>query len=73
MPPQTPEEIEQYVRAFVEKEFAALKTKTKMALEVMSNGEAWVTDYKHWNYEAAKRATYVRLRSQSHWLSSLSH
>ena len=27
----------------------------------MHGGKPWVTDHRHWNFEAAKRATKVRL------------
>ena len=60
MPPQTPEMVDPLVKAYIESEFAKLNTKNKLTLEDLHGGKPWVADYKHWNYEAAKRATEVR-------------
>ncbi|KAI0768251.1 CNDP dipeptidase [Trametes elegans] len=58
-PPQTPENIEALVVKHVETEFAKLNSKNKMTIENMGGGRPWAADYKHWNYEAARRATEV--------------
>jgi Cys-Gly metallodipeptidase DUG1 len=50
------------VIAHLEKAFAALKSKNKLNVEGMHGGKPWVTDHRHWNFEAAKRATKVRWR-----------
>ena len=61
VPPQTPTLIEPLVFAYVEQEFAKLNSKNKLKIENLHGGEPWVADYKHWNYEAASRATEARL------------
>ena len=60
VPPQTPALIEPLVIAYVEQEFAKLNSKNKLTIENLHGGEPWVADYKHWNYEAASRATEAR-------------
>ena len=67
MPPQTPEKIEPLVVQYVQQEFAKLKSKNTLKIENLHDGRPWLADYKHWNYEAARRATEVRfpLRSPS--------
>ncbi len=60
VPPQTPELIELFVRAHLEKEFAKLQTKSALKIENLSDGKPWVASTEHWNYQAAKRATEVR-------------
>jgi len=57
VPPQTPENIDPLVIAHLEKAFAALKSKNKLTVEDLHGGRPWVTDHRHWNFEAAKRAT----------------
>jgi Cys-Gly metallodipeptidase DUG1 len=47
------------VKTYLEAEFAKLNSKNKMTIEHLHGGKPWVTDHKHWNYEAAKRATEV--------------
>ena len=60
VPPQTPENVEPLVISYVEQEFAKLNSKNKLTIENLHGGEPWVADYKHWNYEAASRATEAR-------------
>ena len=48
--------------AHLEKAFAALKSKNKLTVEDLHGGKPWVADHRHWNFEAAKRATKVRWR-----------
>ncbi|KAI0654149.1 CNDP dipeptidase [Cubamyces menziesii] len=57
VPPQTPETIEKLVVPYLEQEFAKLNSKNKIKIESMGGGKPWAADYKHWNYEAAIRAT----------------
>ena len=49
--------------SYVQQEFAKLNTKNKLKIENLHDGRPWVADYKHWNYEAARRATEVRFPS----------
>ncbi|KZW00369.1 CNDP dipeptidase [Exidia glandulosa HHB12029] len=57
VPNQTPDKIEQLVKAYVTSEFQKLNSKNKMELEHLHGGEPWVDDPNHWNFQAAKRAT----------------
>jgi len=57
VPPQTPEAVDPLVKAHVEKEFAKLRSKNKLTVESLHGGKPWVADHRHWNYEAAKKAT----------------
>ena len=61
MNPQTPERICSLVDAHLNKEFAKLQSKNHMTIGKTSEGMPWVTDYGHWNYKAASRATQVSL------------
>jgi Cys-Gly metallodipeptidase DUG1 len=60
VPPQTPENINPIVVTYLEAEFAKLNTKNKLDIEILHGGKPWVENFKHWNYEAAKKATEVR-------------
>jgi len=57
VPPQTPENVDPLVIGHLEKAFAALNSKNKLTVEDLHGGKPWVTDHRHWNFEAAKRAT----------------
>ncbi|KAL7284561.1 hypothetical protein ACG7TL_001853 [Trametes sanguinea] len=57
VPPQTPESIKALVVPYIEQEFAKLDSKNRLAVEMLGGGMPWMADYKHWNYEAARRAT----------------
>jgi len=57
VPPQTPDAVEPLVFKYIESEFAKLNTKNKLKIENLHGGKPWVADFKHWNYEAARRAT----------------
>ncbi|KAI0822365.1 CNDP dipeptidase [Trametes gibbosa] len=57
VPPQTPELVEALVVKHVKEEFVKLKSKNKLKIEKTHGAKPWATDYKHWNYEAARRAT----------------
>jgi Cys-Gly metallodipeptidase DUG1 len=61
VPPQTPEAVEPLVNAYLLAEFAKLNSRNKLKVENLHGGRPWVADHRHWNYEAAKRATEVRL------------
>jgi Cys-Gly metallodipeptidase DUG1 len=60
VPPQTPDNINPLVVSYLEAEFAKLNSKNKLDIEVLHGGKPWVANVKHWNYEAAKKATEVR-------------
>jgi len=57
VPPQTPEAVDPLVKAHLEREFAKLRSKNKLTVEGLGAGKPWVADHRHWNFEAAKRAT----------------
>jgi len=57
VPPQTPELVEPLVRSYLNSEFAKLKSKNTFTVEDLHGGKPWVADHKHWNFEAARRAT----------------
>ncbi|KAF5323022.1 hypothetical protein D9611_009221 [Ephemerocybe angulata] len=57
VPPQTPEAVNPLVIEYLKSEFAKLNTKNKLEIEGLHGGKPWVADHKHWNFEAAKRAT----------------
>jgi len=57
VPPQTPDNINPLVVSYLEAEFAKLNSKNKLDIEVLHGGKPWVANVKHWNYEAAKKAT----------------
>jgi Cys-Gly metallodipeptidase DUG1 len=57
VPPQTPDEVEKMVFKHVKSEFQKLNSKNKMEIENLHGGKPWVADHKHWNYEAAIKAT----------------
>jgi hypothetical protein len=63
VPPQTPERVDPLVIAYLESEFAKLNSKNKLTVESLHGGKPWVADVNHWNFEAAKAATRVRLSS----------
>ena len=60
VPPQTLSLVEPLVNAHIQSEFAKLNSKSTLVVENLGGGVPWVADHKHWNYEAAKRATEVR-------------
>ncbi|KAF8895856.1 hypothetical protein CPB84DRAFT_1848192 [Gymnopilus junonius] len=45
------------VIAHLEKAFAAIGSKNKLTVENLHGGKPWVADHRHWNFEAAKKAT----------------
>lgn len=57
--PQTPKEIEEKVRSYLENEFRNLGTRNKLEVVMTDGGMPWVDDYKHYNYQAAQAATEV--------------
>lgn len=59
VPPQTPEKVDALVIKYLQDEFAKLGSKNTMTAENLHGGKPWVEDHKHWNYEAAHRATEV--------------
>ncbi|KAI0634048.1 CNDP dipeptidase [Trametes polyzona] len=56
-PCQTQDKVAQAVEAYVKQQFAAIGTKNTLTFKTLDGADAWVTDYKHWNYEAAAQAT----------------
>jgi len=63
VPPQTPESVNPLVTSYLEEEFKKLKSKNILKLEYLHGGRPWMADFKHWNFEAAKAATVVRVDS----------
>ncbi|KAF9523811.1 glutamate carboxypeptidase [Crepidotus variabilis] len=59
VPPQTPDNINPLVIDHLEKAFAKLGSKNKLNIEAAHGGKPWMADHRHWNYEAAKRATKI--------------
>jgi Cys-Gly metallodipeptidase DUG1 len=57
VPPQTPELVDPLVRVYLESEFAKLNSKNTLSIEDLHGGKPWVADHRHWNFEAAKKAT----------------
>jgi Cys-Gly metallodipeptidase DUG1 len=57
VPPQTPEKIIPLVVQYLEAEFAKLNSKNKLRVFCEHGGTPWLADIKHWNYEAAIKAT----------------
>ncbi|KAI0284572.1 CNDP dipeptidase [Russula aff. rugulosa BPL654] len=57
VPPQTPDNVDPLVIKYVSAEFAKLGSKNTVNVENLHGGKPWVENYKHWNYEAAHRAT----------------
>lgn len=56
VPNMTPEKVIELVKQYVEKEFAKLGSKNKVAIEG-EGGAPWYADPNHWNYVAANKAT----------------
>ena len=63
VPPQTPENVDPLVYKYLDAEFKKLKSKNTLVVEQLHGGKPWVENHKHWNYEAAKRATEVNVIS----------
>jgi Cys-Gly metallodipeptidase DUG1 len=59
VPPQTPDNVDPLVIKYLSTEFAKLGSKNTIKVENLHGGKPWVENYKHWNYEAAHRATEV--------------
>jgi Cys-Gly metallodipeptidase DUG1 len=59
VPPQTPDNVDPLVIKYLSTEFAKLGSKSTIKIENLHGGKPWVENYKHWNYEAAHRATEV--------------
>ena len=59
VPPQTPEAVDPLVIDHLNKAFAKLGSKNKLTVENLHGGKPWVADHRHWNFEAAKKATKV--------------
>ena len=67
VPNQTPAEIREKVERYLQVEFDKLNTKLTMNIEYLGDGMPWVTDYTHWNYQAAKIATNVSCPTVYHF------
>jgi len=59
VPPQTPEMVNPWITAYIKEEFKKLNTKNNLELEYFGGGLPWLADFKDWNFEAAKAATFV--------------
>ncbi|KAI0634043.1 CNDP dipeptidase [Trametes polyzona] len=57
--PQMRDKVTHVVKKYVCDQFDAIGTKNKMCIDRLDGADAWVTDYKHWNYEAAAKATQM--------------
>ncbi|KAF4613357.1 hypothetical protein D9613_011016 [Agrocybe pediades] len=57
VPPQTPDNIDPLVIDHLKKAFAELGSKNTLTVENLHGGKPWVADHRHWNFEAAKKAT----------------
>ena len=57
VPPQTPEAVDPLVITYLKSEFAKLNSKNTLIIDNLHGGKPWVADHKHWNFEAAKKAT----------------
>jgi len=64
VPPQTPEKVNPLVVEYLEAEFAKLNSKNILTIECLHDGKPWVADIKHWNYEAAIKATQAVYKQQ---------
>ncbi|KZT21836.1 CNDP dipeptidase [Neolentinus lepideus HHB14362 ss-1] len=64
VPPQTPEKVDPLVVKYLEAEFAKLNSKSTLTIECSPGGKPWVADIKHWNYEAAIKATQAVYKQQ---------
>nr|BAK07062.1 predicted protein [Hordeum vulgare subsp. vulgare] len=51
------EEVTKLVTDYVNAEFAKIKTKSSMSVEMLHGGEPWVADPNHYSYRAAHKAT----------------
>jgi len=56
VPDQEPEEIERLVREHIQKKFAERKTPNKLKVVMSGGAKAWVADYNHPHYQAARNA-----------------
>ena len=57
--------IDPLVIAHLEEAFAKRESKNRLTVENLHGGKPWVTDHRHWNFEAAKKATKVCIVSLS--------
>ncbi|GHJ85713.1 hypothetical protein NliqN6_2115 [Naganishia liquefaciens] len=57
VPNLTLNEVTKLVCDYVNAEFAKIKTKSKMTVEMLHGGEPWVADPNHYSYRAAHKAT----------------
>ncbi|KAF9484099.1 CNDP dipeptidase [Pholiota conissans] len=57
VPPQTPAAVDPLVIAHLEAAFAKLGSKNNLTIENLHGGKPWIADHRHWNFEAAKKAT----------------
>src|SRR2546423_4005907 len=57
VPNMEPEDVDKLVFKHVKDEFAKLGSNNTMNVELMHAGKWWVSSPKHWNFEAAKKAT----------------
>ena len=51
--------IDPLVIAHLEEAFAKRESKNRLTVENLHGGKPWVTDHRHWNFEAAKKANKV--------------
>lgn len=59
VPPQTPDAVDPLVIEHLNNAFAKLGSKNILSVENLHGGKPWMADHRHWNFEAAKKATKV--------------
>ncbi|KJA23862.1 hypothetical protein HYPSUDRAFT_39388 [Hypholoma sublateritium FD-334 SS-4] len=57
VPPQTPDAVDPLVIEHLNNAFAKLGSKNILSVENLHGGKPWMADHRHWNFEAAKKAT----------------
>lgn len=57
VPNLTPAETSAHVQKYLTSEFEKLNSKNTIKIEMGHGGKPWLSDPKHWNYQAAARAT----------------
>lgn len=57
VPDIAPAKLNEFVIAYVHEQFAKLGTKSSVKVDVVHEGNWWVSDPSNWNFEAAKQAT----------------
>ena len=56
VPSMDPQKVETLVSQYLEKEFAAIGSGNTISVKMLQGSRAWLEDFNHPNFEAAKRA-----------------